>query len=139
MGSAALTGSMTTCDRASISPNVMLRSGTAVDRSHRRCGFQNGVSRNTTLTGAPGTQPQLLFDAWSRVQRMHMVRGSGAEMTVTVCTCKRLARDRCRVEMKLGPGTAHADVAEVKATDSSSGGTADREGEHLSGRPATPG
>jgi len=52
---AALTGSMTTCDLASVSPNVMLRSGTAVERSHRRCAFQKGVSRKTTLTGAPGT------------------------------------------------------------------------------------
>ena len=53
---AVLTGSMTTCDLASRSPKVMLRSGTAVDRSHRRCAVQNGVSRNTTLTGTPASK-----------------------------------------------------------------------------------
>ena len=51
----ALTGSMTAYDLGSSGQKVMLRSTTAVDRSHACCWVDIAVSK-ATATGTPGTR-----------------------------------------------------------------------------------
>ncbi len=48
-------GSMTTCDRVSSRQKVMLRSGTAVERSQARCSVPIALW-NMTVTGTPGAR-----------------------------------------------------------------------------------
>ena len=107
----------------------MLRSGTLVDCSHRRCGFEIDASRNATLTGTPAMQRQwCLMHACecrgtSKVRSYHKMAAN---------TCRHMATFQGDIAGTQNEGSYCGARTGPGTTDSGSVSAGKLDGEHAS-------